>query len=81
MSKEKKSKQSKNCSTSKRILWYGFTSAGLLARGVAALALFVIAVKMHPLKYQADLFNTCVEEIKDKGKNASSAVNFCNGGS
>ena len=36
MSKEKKSKK---CSTSRKILWYFFGAAGLVARGLAALAL------------------------------------------
>ena len=77
MSKDKKSKK---CSTSRRILWYAFGAAGLGARGLTALALLVIAIKMYPLKYEAQFFNACVEETKNTGKSVSASVNFCKGG-
>ncbi len=78
MAKEKKSKK---CSSSRRLLWYVFGGLGLGARGLAALALVVIAAKLAPLKYEAKVFNACVEETRNSGKSVSSAVNFCNGGS
>ena len=75
-------KKSKKCSSNKsrRILWYAFTAAGLGARGLAALALVVISIKMHPMKYQSKSFNACVQELRDTGKSISDSVRFCNGG-
>ena len=77
MSKDKKSKK---CSTNRRLIWYAFTAMGLGARGLAAVALLAIAIKIYPLKYQAKFFNACVEETRNNGKSVSVAVNFCNGG-
>ncbi len=62
------------------MLWYAFTAAGLGARGLAALALVAISLKMHPLKYQSKFFNACVEEIKESGNSIAESVRFCNGG-
>ncbi len=75
-------KKSKKCSSgkSRRILWYAFTSLGLGARGLAALALVAISIKMHPLKYQSKFFNVCVEEMTETGSSISDSVRFCNGG-
>ena len=77
MSKDKKNKK---CSKSRRILWYLFGGIGLGARGLAAIALVSIAIKTVPLKFQAKLFNACVEELRESGDSVSAAVNFCNGG-
>ena len=48
-------KKSKKCSSdkSRRMLWFAFSAAGLGARGLAALALVTISIKMHPLQYQS----------------------------
>ncbi len=75
-------KKSKKCSSNKsrRILWYAFTVAGLGSRGLAALALIVIAIKLQPLKYHSKFFNTCVEETIDTGRSVPDSVRFCNGG-
>ena len=75
-----KDKKAKKCSRTRRILWYSFGAAGLGARGLTALALLVIAIKMYPLKYQAKFFNACVEETRNSGKSISASVSFCNGG-
>ncbi len=75
-------KKSKKCSSdkSRRMLWFAFSAAGLGAKGLAALALVAISIKMHPLQYQSKLFNACVEEIKEIGNPISDSVRFCNGG-
>ena len=74
-------KKSKKCSPTRRILWYAFGSVGLAARSLTAITLLFIAIKIHPLAKEASSFNNCVEEIRSSGKNNSSSVNFCNGGS
>ncbi len=75
-------KKSKTCTRSKnrRILWYGFTAAGLGLRGLAALSLFAIAVMLCSVKKESKVFNQCVEEVRNSGKSVSDAVSFCNGG-
>jgi hypothetical protein len=80
--KAKKPKKCKNLSGSRgrRTPWYVFGAVGLAARGVAALALLAIAIKMYPLKQEAKFFNACIEETRNSGKSISSAVRFCNGG-
>ena len=75
-----KKKALKKCSKSRRFLWYAFGAAGIGVRGLAALALLAIAIKVEPLKYQARFFNSCVEEARITGKSISDAVNFCYGG-
>ena len=47
---------------------------------ISAVALAAIALSFCSIKKEAKLFNDCVEEIQASGKNASSAVRFCNGG-
>ena len=74
-----KNKKSKNCSNTKRMLWYAFGVAGLGARGVAALALVAIAMMFCSVKKESKVFNQCVEEVRNSGKSVSSAVSFCNG--
>ena len=75
-------KKSKKCSNKKtRIIWYAFTLLGLGAKSVAAIALFAITLKLSPLQTEARLFNNCVEESITSGRNISTAVNFCKGGS
>jgi hypothetical protein len=80
--KGKSPKKCKNLSSSKRrrIPWYVFGGVGLATRGLAALALVVIACKMYPLKQEAAFFNGCVEDTRKNGKSVSAAVRFCNGG-
>ncbi len=75
-----KDKKTKRCSKSKRFQWWLFGATGLGARLITALALITIAIKLEPVKNEAKLFNICVNEFKATGQNASSAVNFCNGG-
>ena len=79
MSKDKKSKKLKGCSSSKRLLWFVYSGVAIGIRGLATLSLVAIAIKLHPLKYQANFFNTCVEESIKDGRSISTAVNFCNG--
>ncbi len=62
------------------MLWFAFSAVGLGARGLAALALVAISIKMHPLQNQWKLFNACVEEIQETRKSISDSVSFCNGG-
>ena len=75
-------KKSKKCSSdkSKRMLWFAFSAAGIVARGLAAFALVAISIKMHPLQYHSKLFNACVEEVKENSNSISDSVRFCNGG-
>ncbi len=75
-----KKKKTKKCSKQKRILWYAFGAAGLCARGLAAIALVGIALKMYPLKQESRFFNTCVEELRSNSKSVAESVRFCNGG-
>ena len=77
MSKDKKSKK---CLNRSRLIWYVFSTAGLGARVLAAIALLAIAVKVYPLKYQAKYFNACVEQTKNTGQSVSQSVRYCNGG-
>ena len=75
-------KKSKKCSSNKsrRIIWYAISAAGMGSRAIIALALVVTSIKIQPLKYQSELFNTCVEEIRISGKAISESVRICNGG-
>ena len=77
MSKDKKPKK---CSPARKFLWYAFGTAGLLARGLTALALLAIAIKIYPIKQESRLFNSCVQELTASGKSLSASVGFCNGG-
>jgi len=76
------SKKSKKFSTSKtgKKLWYAFMASGLAARGLAAIALIVIAAMLCSVKKESKVFNQCVEEVRNNGKSISNAVSFCNGG-
>ena len=74
-----KNKKSKNCSKSRRILWYAFGAVGLGARGLTALALLAIALMLCTIKKESKVFNQCVEEVQNSGKSVSSAVSYCNG--
>ena len=75
----KKSKKSSSCK-GRRMLWFAFYAAGIAKRGIAAIALVAISIKMQPLQYQSRFFNACVEEIAETGKSISDSVRFCNGG-
>ena len=77
MSKDKKTKK---CSTARKFLWYAFGASGILTRGLTALALVAIAIKIYPIKQESKLFNACVEELNTSGKSLSASVGFCNGG-
>ena len=46
----------------------------------AAVSLVAIALSFCSINKEAKVFNECVEEVRDSGKTASSAVSFCNGG-
>ena len=72
-------KDSQKCGKNKKVmLAYGLLQ--LSSSVVSALALAAIAVGFCSLKQEAKVFNECVEEVRDSGKNVSSAVRFCNGG-
>ncbi len=75
-----KVKKNKKCSFSKSLLWYVFGATTFFSRAFAAIALIILAIKAHPLKQEAKLFNSCVQESLDKGKTISKSVHFCNGG-
>ena len=47
---------------------------------VSAVALAAIAISFCSVKQQSKVFNDCVEEVQETGKNSSDAVHFCNGG-
>ena len=77
MSEEQK--DSKNCSGKKNImLVYGFIQLG--SRLVSAIALAAIAFGFCSVKNESKLFNKCVAEIIEDGRNNSEAVSYCNGG-
>ncbi len=78
MSKEHK-KGKKNCGTKKSVmLAFGLTTLG--TRVISAFSLAAIAFGFCSIQKEARVFNDCVEEIRESGKNASDAVRFCNGG-
>ena len=60
------------------MLAYGFIQLG--SSIISALALSAIALGFCSLKNESKFFTECVEEVRDSGKNTSSAVHFCNGG-
>ncbi len=74
-------KKSKKCSSNKnrRMLWFAFNAVALASRGMTALTLILISIKIHPLKVQSMYFKTCVEEIKERGNSISGSVEYCNG--
>ena len=72
-------KDKKKCtSKGKAMLAYGVVQLG--SSVVSAIALAAIAFNFCSLKKEAKVFNECVEEVQNSGKNTSSAVRFCNGG-
>ncbi len=75
-----KKKKHEKCSENRKYLWFLFTGATLLSRAILATSLLVIAIKINPLKEQADIFNNCVDELSGKGESISKRVNYCNGG-
>lgn len=79
-SKGKKLKKCSGYSRARLSFWYFTVASGFVARVLAALALAAIALKMHPLKQEAILFNVCIEETRNAGKSIPEAVRFCNGG-
>ncbi len=69
----------KNCGNKKgAMLAYGLLQLGTSV--VSAISLAAIAISFCSLKQEAMVFNDCVEEVRSNGRNASSAVHFCNGG-
>ena len=76
---EESNKEKKKCGgKGKTMFAYGIIQLG--SSVVSAVALAAIALSFCSIKKEAKLFNECVEEIQASGKNASSAVRFCNGG-
>ena len=47
---------------------------------VSAIALAAIAFSLCSVKQESKMFNECVEDNQESGKNYSDAVSFCNGG-
>ena len=77
MSEEKK--ESKNCSSKKRIMFsYGFIQLG--SSLVSAAALAAIAFGFCSVKRESKVFNSCVTETVENGSTNAEAVRYCNGG-
>ena len=69
----------KKCgSKSKAMLAYGIIQ--LSSSAISAIALAAIALSFCSVRREANVFNECVEEIKESGQKSSSAVRYCNGG-
>ncbi len=60
------------------MLAFGFTTLG--TRVVSAISLAAIAFGFCSIQKEAKVFNECVQEVRESGQSASSAVRFCNGG-
>ena len=76
---EENNNEKKHCGSKKRVmLAYGVIQLGTSL--VSALSLAAIALSLCSVNQEAKVFTSCVEEIRESGKSASSAVRFCNGG-
>ncbi len=76
---EENNKEKKQCGSKKgAMLAYGIIQLGTSV--VSALSLAAIALSFCSVKQEAKVFTNCVEEVRENGKSASSAVRFCNGG-
>ena len=78
MTEENKTQKNKCGGKSKAMFAYGIIQLG--SSVVSAIALAAIALSFCYLKQESKVFNECVEEVKESGKNTSYAVRFCNGG-
>ena len=71
--------ESQKCVKKKNIMFlYGFIQLG--SSFLTALALLSIALGFCSLKKESKLFNSCVDEVVEKGNSNSKAVRYCNGG-
>ena len=76
---EENNNEKKHCGSKKGVmLAYGVIQLGTSV--VSALSLAAIALSFCSVKQEAKVFTNCVEEVRESGKSASSAVRFCNGG-
>ena len=76
---EENNKDKKKCSgKGKAMFFYGIVNLG--SGVISSLALVAIAFSLCSLNKESQVFNQCVQEVKESGKSASSAVRFCNGG-
>ena len=75
-----KGKKNKKTSCKKQLLWWAFSATSLGARCLTAISLLAIAIKIGPVQYQANVFQSCVQEMRENGKTNFAAVSFCNGG-
>ena len=78
MNDESKKDKKKCVNKGKAMYVYGIIQLGSTV--ISALALSTIALSFCSIKQEAKVFNECVEEVKESGKNSSSAVRYCNGG-
>ena len=76
---DENNKDKKKCDNKGKAMFaYGIIQLG--SSVISAVALAAIALSFSSIKKEAKVFNECVEEVKESGKNSSSAVRFCNGG-
>ena len=76
---EESNNEKKHCDKKKGLMFaYGVIQLGTSV--ISALSLAAIALSFCSVKQEAKVFTNCVEEVRESGKSASSAVRFCNGG-
>ena len=76
---EENNNEKKHCNSKKgAMLAYGVIQLGTGV--VSALSLAAIAFNFCSVKQESKVFTDCVEEVRESGKSASTAVRFCNGG-